>query len=408
MMKTNYLFLSLALGALLMGSCEADDTADIIINNTDNSVTNNNGNGGNETPVDTTGQDINLEGTYTEDLVLNAENNYTLTGALVMTQGTKLTIPAGTIIRANNGANVYMAISQGAEIDAQGTADRPIIITSSASSPAAGDWGGLILLGRAPINSTSGTTATSEIGGLPYGGSDPSDYSGVIKYMRIEYSGGAVDGQSENNGFSFYGVGNATIVDHIQMFIGSDDGVEFYGGTVNASFVSVIGSEDDSVDWTEGWTGTISDVYIRQVDYLSEYDKAIEADGFNTDIGNNSNPIYFSRPTVNRVTIIGLGSDNENEAVRLRAGTGAIFNNIYIEGYAEAFDLDGDMGDSPTGQQVIDGNLNVSNVNFQDVTVKLQNDTGYEFEESDFILSEADFEGTDYEEWGAGWTRNEQ
>ncbi|MGB3773924.1 MAG: multidrug transporter [Leeuwenhoekiella sp.] len=408
-MKTNYLFLSLALGALLLGSCEADDTADIVINNTDNSVTNNNGGG--ETPPDEnpTGEDIDLQGTLTEDLVLDAENNYTLTGSLVMTRGTKLTIPAGTVIRANRGANVYIAISQGAEIDAQGTANAPIILTSSASSPAAGDWGGLILLGRAPINSTAGgNTATSEIGGLPYGGDDASDYSGVIKYMRIEYSGGAIDGDNENNGYSFYGVGNATIIDHIQMFIGSDDGLEFYGGTVNASFVSVIGSEDDSVDWTEGWSGTITDVYIQQVDYLTEYDKAIEADGFNTDIGNNSSPVYYSLPTINRLTIIGLGSENDNEAVRLRAGTGAIFNEVYIEGYAEAFDLDGDMGDSPTGQQVIDGNLNVSNVNFANVTVKLKNDTGFEFEEGDFILSESDSNGTDYADWGSGWTRNEQ
>src|SRR5690606_40596849 len=113
---------------------------------------------------------------------------------------------------------------------ANGTVNSPIVFTSDASTPSAGDWGGLIILGKAPINSVAGNaTSTSEIASLPYGGTDASDDAGIVRYVRVEYSGGAADGQSENNGFSFYGVGNGTVVEYIQAFEGKDDGVEFFG-----------------------------------------------------------------------------------------------------------------------------------------------------------------------------------
>ena len=175
-MKNN-LFLGLAIITMLF-SCTTDDTADIIINdNSDNSVTNNNTTGGG-TPV---GQTIYLSGTYLQNLTLDPINTYILNGSLIMASGTTLTIPAGMTIKAEaSGANVYIAIAQGAKIIANGTPTQPIILTSNASSPAAGDWGGLILLGKAPINSiVGGGTSTSEIASLPYGGSDASDDSGI-------------------------------------------------------------------------------------------------------------------------------------------------------------------------------------------------------------------------------------
>ena len=219
-MKNN-LILGLALITMLF-SCTTDDTADIIIN--DNSVVNNNSGGGN-----TNDDCIFLSGTYIEDLTLDANNCYKLNGSLIMTAGTTLTIPAGMTIEAlAAGANVYIAIAQGARIVANGTSDNPIVLTSDASAPSAGDWGGLIVLGNAPINSVTGSsTSTSEIASLPFGGTNSADNSGTIRYVRVEYSGGAADGQSENNGFSFYGVGNGTTVEYIQAYEGKDDGIEF-------------------------------------------------------------------------------------------------------------------------------------------------------------------------------------
>lgn len=397
-MMRNRLLLAITIASTLLTSCGEDGTADIIIN--DNSVVNNNGNSNNGN----TNQTIELNGNYTNNLTLDAANTYTITGPTIFESGTTLTIPAGTTIKASaTGADVYLAIAQGAKIVAEGTSTQPIIFTSSAATPNAGDWGGLILLGKAPINSVSGTaTSTSEIANLPYGGTVSDDNSGILRYVRVEYSGGKADGQSENNGFSFYGVGNGTVVEYIQMFEGKDDGIEFFGGTVNVNNVSVINAEDDSLDWTEGYSGTITDAYVK---HGTEHDKGIEADGYNTDIGNNSNPIFWSKPTVTNLTIIGLGSGTGNEAIRLRAGTQGIFTNVKLEGFAEGFDLDGDAGSNPTGAGVISGDLNVNSVIFADVTVKLKNDTGSTFTDPDFYTEDANATGTDYATWGAGWTR---
>ena len=320
-----------------------------------------------------------------------------------MAAGTTLTIPPCMTIEAlAGGADVYIAISVGAQIDAQGTADCPIVFTSDAAAPAAGDWGGLIILGSAPINSVSGNaTATSEIASLPYGGTVTNDNSGTLRYVRVQYSGGSADGQSENNGVSFYGVGNQTTVEYVQVFEGKDDGFEFFGGTVNADYISVVNSQDDSIDWTEGYTGTITNAYVK---HGADHDKGIEADGFNTDIGNNSSPIFFSAPNVTNLTIIGLGSANSSEAIRLRAGTRAIFNNVLLEGYNEGFDLDGNDTDSPTGAGVTSGETQVTDITFTDITTKVKNDTGVMFTEADLIAGDGNGTGTDYATWGAGWT----
>lgn len=386
-MKRNFLF-GLILSALLVASCSTDDTADITIN-----VDGNNNNNSGATFI---------SGTYTTDLTLDANTEYVINGSLIMTSGTTLTIPAGMTVNAMaSGSDVYIAIAEGAQIMANGTANNPIVFTSNASNPQAGDWGGLILLGDAPINSVSGTaTSTSEIGGLPYGGTDANDNSGTLRYVRVEYSGGSADGQTENNGISFYGVGNGTTVEYIEAYEGKDDGIEFFGGTVNASNIIVINSQDDSVDWTEGFSGTLTDVYVK---HGTDHDKGIEADGYNTDIGNNSSPLFFSKPTVTNLTIVGTGSGNGNEAVRLRAGTQGIFTNVSLEGFAEGFDLDGDNGDNPTGAGVISDDLQVTDVTFTDVTLKVKNDTGETFTDADFFTGEGNGTGTDVNTWGASW-----
>jgi hypothetical protein len=388
-MKKGILLSMLSLG-LILGACSTDDTADVIINVDGNGGSNNNGDA------------INISGTYTEDLTLSAGNTYTLNGSLIMTAGTTLTIPAGMTIEAlAAGSDVYIAIGQGAQIIANGTASEPIVLTSNAANPSAGDWGGLIILGEAPTNSVAGSaTATSEIANLPYGGTNTADNSGTLRYVRVEYSGGSADGQSENNGFSFYGVGSGTTVDYIQAYEGLDDGVEFFGGTVNASNIIVVGAQDDSIDWTEGYTGTITNAYVK---HGTSHDKGIEADGYNTDIGNNSSPVFFSKPSVNNLTIVGLGSGTSNEAIRLRAGTQGIFNNVYLEGYGEGFDLDGNTGSNPTGTGVVDGDLDVADVTFVDITLKVENDTGVTFTNADFIAGDGNGTATDVATWGAGW-----
>lgn len=388
-------FLSLGIAAALLFACEKDNTPDIVIN--DNSVTNIT-EGGGEPPAETT---VNLSGVYTEDLVLDSEIDYVITGPVLMADGTTLTIPAGLTIKAQPvGVNAYIAIQQGAQINALGTASNPIIMTSNANSPSSGDWGGLVICGKAPINSTpdgSEDTATSEVGGLSYGGNTPTDNSGSVQYVRIEYAGGAVDGNAELNGLSLYAVGSGTTIDYVEVFEGSDDGIEFFGGTVNASHIVIVNAEDDSMDWTEGYTGTLTDVYVQ---HGVSHDKAFECDGYNTDFSNEAG--YYSAPNVTNLTVV--GANDASEAIRLRAGTQGIFTNVVLNDFDEGFDCDGDTGDNPTGQGVLDGNLGVIDVTFNNVTTKLKNDTGYTFTEADFISGDGNGTGTDVSAWGTGWT----
>jgi hypothetical protein len=389
-------FLSLGIAAALLFACEKDNTPDIVIN--DNSVTNITEGGGGQPPAETT---VNLSGVYTENLVLDSEIDYVITGPVLMADGTTLTIPAGLTIKAKPvGVNAYIAIQQGAQINALGTASNPIVLTSEANSPSAGDWGGLVICGKAPINSTpdgSEDTATSEVGGLSYGGNTPTDNSGNLQYVRIEYAGGAIDGNAELNGLSLYAVGSGTTIDYVEVFEGSDDGIEFFGGTVNASHIVIVNAEDDSMDWTEGYTGTLTDVYIQ---HGVSHDKAFECDGYNIDFSNEGG--YFSAPNVFNVTVV--GANDASEAIRLRAGTQGIFTNVVLNDFDEGFDCDGDTGDNPTGQGVLDGNLGVIDVTFNNVTTKLKNDTGYTFTEADFISGDGNGTGTDVSSWGTGWT----
>lgn len=393
-MKNKFLLLGIA--AALIFACEKDNTPDIVIN--DNSVTNNISGGDGTDPGDPT---VNLSGVYTENLTLDSGIDYVITGPVLMATGTTLTIPAGMTIKAEPvGVNAYIAIQQGAQINAVGTSTNPIVLTSNAGSPSSGDWGGLVMCGRAPINSTadgSEDTATSEVGGLSYGGNTPTDNSGNLQYVRIEYAGGAVDGNAELNGLSVYGVGTGTTIDYVQVYEGSDDGFEFFGGTVNASHLVVVNAEDDSIDWTEGFIGTLTDVYVQ---HGTSHDKAFECDGYNTDFSNEGG--YFSAPNVTNITVV--GADDASEAIRLRAGTQGIFTNVVLNDFDEGFDLDGDTGDNPTGQGVLDGDLGVFDVTFNNVTTKLKNDTGFTFMEADFISGDGNGTGTDVSAWGTGWT----
>lgn len=396
-MKRNFLILFSLVATVLVG-CEADDTADVVIN--DNSVTNiTNNNGGSNDDDDNI---VYLSGVYTQDLSLDANIQYIVNGPALMAAGTTLTIPAGMTVKAAPvGVNAYIAIQQGARIVANGTANNPIVFTSNAATPSTGDWGGLVVCGSASINSTavgSTETSTTEVGGLSYGGNTDEDDSGSLEYVRIEYAGGAIDGNSELNGLSLYAVGNGTNIDYVQIYQGSDDGVEFFGGTVNVSHLSVVGSEDDSVDWTEGYVGTLTDVYVE---HTASHDKAFECDGYNTDFSNAGG--YFSAPNITNVTIV--GANDGGEAIRLRAGTQGIFTNVLISDFAEGFDLDGDSGDNPTGQGVLDGVLQVIDVTFTNVDLNLKNDTGFTFNDDDFFSGIGNGTGTDYATWGAGWTR---
>ena len=194
-----------------------------------------------------------LQGSITSDLTLKSGNSYTLNGELLVKEGATLNIEPGVKIVAQYDDRVdYILIEQGAKINAEGTASAPIVMTSSKEEP--GAWGGIHICGRAQTNAEGGK-GSSEIGGAVYGGDNDADNSGVLKYVRVEYTGYAFDEEHEANGMTFYGVGNGTVVENCEAYHGSDDGFEFFGGSVNVKNMVVVNCSDDSFDWTEGWNG---------------------------------------------------------------------------------------------------------------------------------------------------------
>jgi hypothetical protein len=272
-----------------------------------------------------------LEGDITEDLLVK-EGNYNLKGAVSVKDGATLTIEPGTtftVSAADQAAGVNLLfVEQGGKLIAEGTAAKPIVFTSENknSEGGDGDWGGIGIHGRAKMNAPGGTSI-SEAGQLPYGGTNDEDSSGSLKFVRVEYAGQASsDGQFEFNAFSFFAVGSGTVLENLEAFEGADDGFEFYGGTVNAKNLVAIGMEDDSVDWDEGYRGTLTNVAIVQYDGVGDF--AFEL--ANRKGENNAEP--RSMGTVKNVSILGHNRSGK-AAFDLKQGTGGIFQNIVATNY---------------------------------------------------------------------------
>lgn len=301
----------------------------------------------------------NFQGTITDgEVILDASKTYKLTGKIQVNAGATLTIPAGTVIEGTAGTASYIAVAQGGKINVKGTAAKPVIMTSGKVTKAGGDWGGVVICGKAPINRVTGgaSTAQSEVGDLTYGGTISNDNSGSIEYLRIEYAGALFNAEKEFNGLSLFGVGSGTKISYVECIHGSDDGFEFFGGTVNTDHLISIGNEDDQFDWTEGWSGTNTNWYGR-LDF-GKGNRGIEADNY--EFGFANTPI--SNPSITNLTLIGPGSTAnttafaENQAMKLRRGTRGIFTNVVIKAWTTGFDIEHDetLANAGTSLKVID------------------------------------------------------
>jgi hypothetical protein len=268
-----------------------------------------------------------LWGNITEDVTLAANGTYELDGGVHVKNGATLTINEGVTLLADASKTSYLLIEQGGNINAIGTASSPIVMTSNATNPDRGDWGGVIVCGKASINATGGTGVT-EVGNATYGGTDDADNSGTLSYIRVEYSGVSFDEEHEANGFAFYSLGTGTTLDHLQSYKGGDDGFEFFGGTVNAKYLVSTYSKDDSFDWTEGWRGNGQFWIANQM--VNDGDRGIEADNYK----NNNVATPYSNPKLSNITLIG-GGNEEGYGMKLREGTKGQFVNIIIDGFAK-------------------------------------------------------------------------
>lgn len=343
--------------------------------------------------------DVNkFEGTISKGTVtLDAKNEYQLTGKLVIANGAKLVIPAGTKIVGTGGTSSYIAVAQGGKIEINGTQNNPVVLTGKDKTP--GNWGGLVICGKAPIN--KGTTATSEVADLTYGGTEVADNSGSIKYLRIEYAGALFSADKEFNGLSLFGVGNGTTIEYVQLHNGSDDGIEFFGGTVNTKYIVSSNNEDDQFDWTEGWNGTNEFWYGKERADMGNH--GIEAD--NNSSNNVATPI--ANPTIKNVTLIGRGvTGEEDNAMKLRQGTYAKIDNVVLSNWGVGFNVEHDATIAAIGT----GKLKVTNVKFENVVTKSKgkNNAKAEVDVSAVFTEKADAtgagNGTAAPSWTQGWT----
>lgn len=243
-----------------------------------------------------------------------------------------LTIEAGVRIYGSGGLD-YINVQRGNQIFAEGTASNPIIFTSrsnldgSAGADLIGQWGGIVIAGRAPIASCpAGTTppnlscvATFEGGVSFYGGNTPADNSGRVRYVQIRYPGFEVQPNRELNGLTLLGVGSGTVIDHIQVHNSSDDGIEFFGGTVNAKYVVITGADDDSIDTDEGWRGGIQFLIARQ--RPNGGDRIFEMSSVGVQAALNS------QPKIANYTAIGSARTGAGDIQVLNTGSGGRFIN---------------------------------------------------------------------------------
>ena len=186
-----------------------------------------------------------------------------------------------------------------------------ITLVISSSNAEAGDWGGLTICGDATTSAVASTPA--EVGGFTYGGENDADNSGFVKYLVIKGTGAQINSESQYNGISFYAVGSGTVVNNVAVINGADDGVEFFGGTVSASNLYLENNDDDSVDWTESWSGGITDVYISHT--VPGFSTVFEGDK------DNANPTFTNITAISTV---------EGTALQFKKESGGSITGLYL------------------------------------------------------------------------------
>ncbi len=272
-----------------------------------------------------------------------AKGKWILKGYVYVTNGAIVTFEAGSVIQSDVTEKGALIIERGAKIIASGTETSPIVFTSGKpiGSRAPGDWGGIILLGKAPTNRPLDPAPVIEGGvGRQYGGTDPLDESGILRFVRIEYAGIAAEPGSEINGLTLGGVGSGTILENIQVSFGNDDAYEFFGGTVNAKNLVAFATADDDFDFDFGYTGKIQfAVSCRKPDFVDAGDagNGIECDND----GASSLATPRTKPQLSNFTIIGPNdapgtAANHNFSNRWRRSAQFILRNSILMGHPDA------------------------------------------------------------------------
>jgi hypothetical protein len=278
-----------------------------------------------------------LSGSINTTTTLTSDKVWTLKGYVYVTDGAKLIIQPGTTIISDISEKGALCIERGAQIFAEGTLSKPIVFTSGKpiGERTPGDWGGIVILGRAKTNRSSEPIIEGGIG-RPFGGINDSDNSGVLKYVRIEYAGIAAMPNSEINALTLGGVGNGTIIENVQTIYANDDAFEFFGGTVNAKNLYAYATADDDFDFDFGYTGTITNgIAKRDPQFVDSGDagNGIECDNDGT--GSTATP--YTHPKLFNMILVGPNNasslSNHNLGLRFRRATQFTMKNSIIWGW---------------------------------------------------------------------------
>ncbi|MFT5336997.1 MAG: hypothetical protein ACI9YL_000999 [Luteibaculaceae bacterium] len=286
----------------------------------------------------------NLKGNTGNRTLLGDGTPYTLDGMVFVNDGEVLTINAGAVIKGKPGAGAEasaLIVARGGKIMAEGTEANPIIFTAegddlngSFDENITGEWGGVIILGSAGLN-TNGEQAiegipTSEARGL-FGGTNDADNSGVFRYVSIRHGGTNIGAGNEINGLTLGGVGSGTTIEHIEVFANADDGIEFFGGTVNVKYAITAYCGDDSYDYDMGWRGK-GQFWVT----VAGGDRGGEHDG-GTD---PEDGMPYAKPTIYNATYVGNGISEGKRALTFRDNAGGFYNNSIFVDFGKGIDVE--------------------------------------------------------------------
>jgi len=309
-----------------------------------------------------------LTGVISENLTLDADQQYFLKGQVFVDEGVTLTIPAGTIIKGDKATKATLIVKPGGKLDALGEANNPVVFTSSLPPGARdrGDWGGVVILGDAWVNQTALPKIEGISPDVPYGNitsptTNATSNSGTLRYVRIEYAGIELTPNNETNSLTMGGVGSGTTIEYVQVSYGGDDGFEWFGGTVNGKYLISHSTWDDDFDTDFGWGGNVQFGLVVRNTFFADQSGS---NAFESDNGPNANDTPsgaagYTRGIFSNITVLGPRdfttgtgtgtqaraiSGNFQNAAHLRRRTALSIFNSFFSGFPVGIRLD----DQPT------------------------------------------------------------
>jgi hypothetical protein len=330
-------------------------------------------------------QTIVLKGRIDKDTVLREGNNYILSGIVYIVNNATITVQPGVTVKGDyTGASVAtLVITRGAKIIADGTQEKPIVFTSNSPVPRSGDWGGIVICGKAQVNTaftgTGGGAGILEVegginnsfgDGLAGGGATPNnaDNSGILRYVRIEYAGYAYQPDKEINSLTMAAVGSGTVIDYVQVTYAKDDAFEWFGGTVNCKHLIAYKTQDDDFDSDNGYSGKVQFGIVLRDSTIADISRSEAFESDNDASGSINSPqtkAVFSNLTLigPRATLANNGNSLYLAAAHIRRNTGVSIYNSVILGWPAGILIDARNG------RAVESNILDSTIRFKNNTI---------------------------------------